>query len=589
MTIGALEKAADSGNYIAQRELGKAFYLGTEGLPRDYDKAFAYLLKASAQEDPTAESYLARLYDEGNGAVKDPAKAFFFYQKAANQGENESRCRVGKMYMEGRVIKADPAEGFAYLIHAASDNYPPGQLAVANCYAKGYFVHVDPVLAYKWALLASVSLPEARQALPDFRKNLTQAQIGAGQLAAQNWIRRPEFGAPQEALNIAFDDNGSRTKVDFVYANGNICIPVKIQNRESVYMIVDSGAGQTIVDADVAPNLGLSANDYNAVGAFGDDTAMGADVGGVRIHMKGMTLSGARVTLSSLTTMAEGFTETHPFGDAPLGGILGSDILSRFAVHIDYVNSTIEFILPNDFQIDRSSDVLPLTFRGQIPLVQATVCNGPIRSGTGNFVVDTGNSGAVIISQLFTHENPTLDLKTALFSGLYGLGGPSPAAVGKCSGFMIGNYTVPKPLFYLAQPRGDTWSAGSIGNDVWQRFEITIDYPDSKFYLKKYSDTALAQPFTCNLYGLLIRKLGDVPPRYGISKIWGMSAALKAGLVVGDEVTAVDGVAIANISERQVQGMLDQQGILRLSILHNGVTCTCILQSATLPDVPASP
>ena len=121
VTLGQLKAAADRGNYLAERELGKAFYLGTEGLPRDYDQAFTYLLKAAAQEDPQGEFYLAHLYEEGNGVAKDTAKAFFLYQRAADQGENESRCRVGKMFFEGQEFKSDPAKGFAYVLHAGSD------------------------------------------------------------------------------------------------------------------------------------------------------------------------------------------------------------------------------------------------------------------------------------------------------------------------------------------------------------------------------------------------------------------------------------------------------------------------------------
>lgn len=586
VTYGQLLKAADAGNYRAQRELGKAFYLGTEGLPRDYDKAYTYLLKAAAQEDPTAEAYLARLYDEGNGVAKDATKAFDLYRRAANQGDDESRCRVGRMFIEGRVVKADPEKGFANLLHAASANYPPGQLAVANCYAKGVFVRADPVLAYKWALLASVALPEAQQALPDFRKKMTQAQIDAGQLGAEAWARRVKFGVPQDDLKIAFDDNGSRMKMDFVFDNSNICIPVLVQNRELVYMIVDTGAAQTVIDSDVAPELGISANDYNALDGLDNEMAMGADVGGVRIKLKSMTLSGVRVTVSSLLGAVAAFYDPHPFSDTRLGGIIGSDILSRFVIHIDKIAQTIEFILPNDFQYDRSDESLPLTFHGQIPMIEARVTNGPHQSEPSNFILDTGNGGGVTFTQLFTTANPTMELHPVLYSGNYGLCGPSPAALGKCSGLVLGSDTIPKPIFHVARLRTDVFSAGIIGNDLLRRFDFTIDYPHGQFYFKKYSDAALAWPFLYNRYGLVIQEAQHVPPMYCISKVWEGSAAGRAGLRVGDEVTAVNGTSPLSIPALRLIDALAQEGSLHLTVVRYGVINNVTLKSAGLPEPP---
>jgi C-terminal processing protease CtpA/Prc len=88
----------------------------------------------------------------------------------------------------------------------------------------------------------------------------------------------------------------------------------------------------------------------------------------------------------------------------------------------------------------------------------------------------------------------------------------------------------------------------------------------------------------CNLYGLLIKKLGEIPPSYIVSKVWKESAAFAAGIKQGDAVEKVDGVEIFRIPAKQLQSLMDHEGVIQLSISRDDHSRLFTLKSASLPD-----
>jgi len=582
--VANIQKAAESGMARAQKDLGVVYYNGLFGVTKDYTQAFEWLTKAAAQEDPVAEDFLARCYEEGHGVDQDETKAFYLFQHAADQGESYSQYRTGNSLIVGRLVKANPALGFSYLLHAACRNYPPAQWEVSDCYVKGVFVKPDLILAYKWAVLAATREPDTQNRIADLQKKLTPEQMNEGQHKVESWLQTEKEGSPQDKMEVSFENQASRAKFDFVFVNEDIYIPCLIQNHRAVYMIVDSGSSRSIIDTESAKALCLESNDYVAFAAFGNNLTMGTEISGIQLKISSMTFSGVQTFISPLSGAVSALSDPHPFGDnVPLGGLIGSDILNHFVIHIDFQNSTIEFIRPDDFHPNYADVGQPLDFHAMIPVITATILSGTKTSKPGNFIVDTGNGIAMSLSHVFSRTNRGLGLKAAIFSGVFGLGGPSPAAIGKCSSLEIGDISLANPVFYFAQPREDTWSSGTIGTDVWSRFDVTLDYPGKKIYLKKISDETLARPFTCNLYGMLIKQVGGVLSSVTVSKVWRGSAAEAAGIRQGDGVQKINGRDIGRISSKELQDLFNQEGTLSLVVFRDGHSHEITVKSSTLP------
>ncbi len=69
-----LKKQADSGDAVAQYNLGSSYHTGKD-VPKDYAKAFQWFEKAAAQGNTEAQGSLGLIYARGEGVPKDAAKA----------------------------------------------------------------------------------------------------------------------------------------------------------------------------------------------------------------------------------------------------------------------------------------------------------------------------------------------------------------------------------------------------------------------------------------------------------------------------------------------------------------------------------
>jgi len=95
--------AADEGN--ASGEYGLA-YLYSHGAAeeRDYAEAARWALKAAAQRDARAQSYLGGAYLSGRGVARDAAEAARWYEKAADQGDIVANVFLAGAYWRGEGV-----------------------------------------------------------------------------------------------------------------------------------------------------------------------------------------------------------------------------------------------------------------------------------------------------------------------------------------------------------------------------------------------------------------------------------------------------------------------------------------------------
>ena len=93
---------AVKGQAKAQRVFASAYRDGTDGVERDYGKAWEWFHKAAVQDDPTACASIGVFYMNGMGRDKDPSNALIWMTRAAMLGSEHGAICVGNYY-------ADPA------------------------------------------------------------------------------------------------------------------------------------------------------------------------------------------------------------------------------------------------------------------------------------------------------------------------------------------------------------------------------------------------------------------------------------------------------------------------------------------------
>lgn len=187
----------------------------------------------------------------------------------------------------------------------------------------------------------------------------------------------------------------------------NVCIA----GQGPYPFVLDSGAGQSTIDAGLAHRLHLAAagepTEFAGVGCTGTAQPVSVDAW----SLDGVALHAQQLTAATLPQMG---------GKGEPDGLLGSDVLSRFgAVRIDFAAGALVVPGPEGSPLGRSSPysgpqgpppaallqgesgtTVPLTvtpLQGDVSLnVAVRFASGPRR----DFVVDTGSSQSVVSSSV---------------------------------------------------------------------------------------------------------------------------------------------------------------------------------------------
>jgi Aspartyl protease len=272
----------------------------------------------------------------------------------------------------------------------------------------------------------------------------------------------------------------------------NVCI----DGKGPYPFVIDSGAGESIIDAGLAATLGLShagsASEFAGVGCTGKAQPVSV-----------ATWSAAGVALSPQTLTAATLPDFGVPGQ-PVG-LLGSDVLSRFgAVRIDFAAQTLTFGGPEgpalsngDEEVRGPTGPAPATVLTQgeagttVPLT-VTLTPGDIslnvrlRFGKGtykDFIVDTGSSQSVVANALadsahLAHSD-LAQRQTTVCSTI------TAPLVHSGTWFIPGVALHPQLLGSVNfGPIGAGGTAGLLGSDQLQRFGwVIFDYRGGRLVL----------------------------------------------------------------------------------------------------------
>jgi predicted aspartyl protease len=247
--------AAQKGDADAQEALGDIFYSGGAGVNQDYKEAAkCYLLAA---KNPQAELRLGYMNYNGQGVTQDYKEALKWYRLAADQGNAEAQFFLGNMYHDGKGVVQDYQEAVKWHRLAAHEE-PRAQLSLGIQYYGGKEgVAQDYQYAYMWLSLAASKLDGplagvASRSRDGVAKEMTHAEV----LAAQEMAKRCEGSNYKQCDKPETNQSGSSvTSIPMKDEGGVSVIPVLINNAITLDFIVDSGASDVSIPADVVTTL----------------------------------------------------------------------------------------------------------------------------------------------------------------------------------------------------------------------------------------------------------------------------------------------------------------------------------------------
>ena len=119
-----------------------------------HDEAFEALLPLALKGHPSAQFYLAELYQTDNGNL-DKNQAMYWYLQAANQGNPNAQFNLANAYYDGKVVPADLPKAAGWYERAAISGVPEAQLNLGYMYSQGKGVPKNDEVATLWYTVAA--------------------------------------------------------------------------------------------------------------------------------------------------------------------------------------------------------------------------------------------------------------------------------------------------------------------------------------------------------------------------------------------------------------------------------------------------
>jgi hypothetical protein len=343
------------------------------------------------------------------------------------------------------------------------------------------------------------------------------------------------FARPKSVEMAHFGGGRSETDpVPFTFYNSNrIYIPGQV-NGHAVDLLLDSGAGTTVLDTHYADSIGLETEGKGVANGTGGQAGV-AFAHDVRVTIGNMTLRVPTVAVIDLSGVAKRL-------GMPMPAILGADVFKQLIVDLDFGRRTIAFHDPAGFTVPAGAVTVPATQGGGLRTVPVRIENGP----EVQVAFDIGNGGPLLIYPSYWQSHHLLSHRTVSAHLSGGVGGARQEKVITVKRLTFAGHTFHNVPAVLSSPGVQAVdadrSAGNVGLPVYSRFRLMTDYPHDRLYLIPNAK-GLDAPFPRDRSGLSVVKEGA-----GLKVLFVApgSPAKAAGWKAGEIITAVNGHPIGD-------------------------------------------
>jgi hypothetical protein len=238
--------------------------------------------------------------------------------------------------------------------------------------------------------------------------------------------------------------------------------------------LIDSGSGNVLLDSRVA-----------RAAALGEEGALevrgAARTGGMHVaRLARLSIGNASLDDLIVSTIDLGAAAGH----MRIDGILGYPFFASSLVQLDFAHHLMRFGPPGSFV--PTGDRIRLDTDREIPEAVFRV-NGTIDAP---FIVDTGNSGGLLLYAPFVNSHPGLAPDTGIGANSYvGVGGTDRTYGTQLAAFGLGSTTLSaQSADVIVAKNGafaDRVDAGNVGLGLLRKFVVTFDFANHALYLDR--------------------------------------------------------------------------------------------------------
>ena len=259
--------------------------------------------------------------------------------------------------------------------------------------------------------------------------------------------------------------------VPLIERDGHVGVTVRIANRDWFFLL-DTGAQSILVDSAVLKAAGIDGQ--GAMEVRGASRSGGLSAATLpRLDVDGAVMT--EVVVSSLD-IARSLG-----GGLKIDGILGYPFFASALVEMDFGNHVLRFGPPGSFVPQGTAVALDVDRE----LAEANLrVNGRFEAP---FIVDTGNSGELLLYRPFLDAHPGLVAFSAAASWNYGIGGANATYRTSLDALKLGGFDLyHRSVDVVLASSGafaDRVDAGNVGLGVLRNFVATFDLGHAAMYL----------------------------------------------------------------------------------------------------------
>ena len=247
--------------------------------------------------------------------------------------------------------------------------------------------------------------------------------------------------------------------------------------------------------------------------------------------------------------------ELSSYVGIPIHGLIGYEFFQSFVVRLNFSTNTITIYKPEKSYLPRRGSRIPLSIEDRKPYITTHI---QLKSGKKlpvKLIIDTGAGHPV---SLETMDGVPFELPDERIQGNLGVGltGPIDGYIGRISSLQLGKYTLHNvitafPDYEDAASRVFSINRnGNMGLAIIKRFNVVFDYNRVAMYLKPNSP--IKESFEHDMAGMEIGSAGEDFKRLIITRVEPSSAAEQAGLIMGDEILAINFKPVSEMSLSEI-------------------------------------
>lgn len=341
------------------------------------------------------------------------------------------------------------------------------------------------------------------------------------------------------------------TSIPFQLFGDHIMIKVSVDNSDPLDFIFDTGSGLTVLDNEVADRLNLKGKKVR----MNETTSTFELIKHNEIEINGFPME------KNIKVYATDLDHLEISLGRDFDGIVGYDLMHHHTIHIDYEQQMMEIY--DHGKGPKEGDAVPFHLHIAIPTIKGNVVLNNGESLDGTFFVMTGAGTSLDFNSPYAKANDIIHKTGKHYSYLVkGITEEeTPHYEGHVLSFTFGEEVIEDlPIGISTANHGiqaDNIVSGIIGSQILSMFNFTIDVPGKTLYFQQNSN--YGKKLTVNCSGIDVQ-LSPEKNRVLIHQVFENSPASEAGILLNDEILAINDLSTTEISLPQIKELLKGVG-----------------------------